>query len=173
MSRTSHNSLGAFVSLFLASSCWLLLDAPALAAPAYTLIDLGTLGGSTSTGTAINANGYAVGSSTTSGGATHAFEYNPNTHSMTDLGTLAGQTSSVANDINDSNVIVGQSGNAAFRYDTVHGLVSMERRQPEELIVLGLPSDLCRMAVIAAALNGMLVILARHYSRPQIPKLIQ
>jgi len=101
----------------------MMLVTPA-AAGALSLTDLGTLGGSTSTGTAINNNGYAVGSSLTAGGATHAFEYNPNTQTMTDLGVVAGQTSSQANGINNSNVIVGQSGPFAFE-DTGSGLTSL------------------------------------------------
>jgi probable HAF family extracellular repeat protein len=107
---------------------WLGLSLVVLASQAVastlTITDLGTLGGSTSTGTAINNNGYAVGSSLTSGGATDAFEYNPNTNSMTDLGVIAGQTSSVANGINNSQVVVGQSGTLAFE-DTGSGLVSL------------------------------------------------
>jgi probable HAF family extracellular repeat protein len=107
---------------------WLGLSLVLIVSPAVagtlSLTDLGTLGGSTSTGTAINNNGYAVGSSLTAGGATHAFEYNPNTNSMVDLGVIAGQTSSVANAINNSNVIVGNSGTLAWE-DTGSGLTSL------------------------------------------------
>ncbi len=72
------------------------------------LTDLGTLGGTTSVGGKINANGTIVGASATTGGDTHAFSYDPATHTMTDLGTLGG-TTSAATGINDAGVIVGGS----------------------------------------------------------------
>jgi probable HAF family extracellular repeat protein len=70
------------------------------------LTDLGTLGGSTSQGTAINASGQIAGYSLTASGDTHAFLYSNG--SMTDLGTLGG-TSSQATALNTGGQIVGYS----------------------------------------------------------------
>lgn len=72
----------------------------------YTIIDLGTLGGTYSAAAAINNNGEVVGDSYTSEGISHAFLYTNG--AMTDLGTLGGSQSG-ATDINDSGEIVGGS----------------------------------------------------------------
>ncbi len=73
---------------------------------AYTAIDIGSLGGTTTQAYAVNANGQVVGQSATSGGAGHAFLLTGGV--LQDLGTLGG-TTSVANGINDSGVVVGAS----------------------------------------------------------------
>src|ERR671930_852533 len=73
-----------------------------------TAIDLGTLGGSTSYGYAVNDSGQVVGYSYTAGDAEyHAFSW---THAggMVDLGTLGG-TSSIALAVNASGQVVGSS----------------------------------------------------------------
>ena len=67
----------------------------------YSVVDLGTLGGSTS-GTAINNTGQVTGESNG-----HAFLYS--TGQMTDLGTVPGYTSSSGNAINDSGQIAGSA----------------------------------------------------------------
>lgn len=69
-----------------------------------TITDLGTLGGSSSTATAINNYDQVAGYSTRADGTTHAFLYSGG--SMTDLGALGGQLS-VAYGINDSGQVVG------------------------------------------------------------------
>ncbi|WP_152648577.1 hypothetical protein [Streptacidiphilus anmyonensis] len=62
------------------------------AAPQYTVHDLGTLGGTSSTATAIDGH-TVVGSSLISGdSAEHAFAYDLRTRTMTDLGTLDGSS---------------------------------------------------------------------------------
>jgi probable HAF family extracellular repeat protein len=77
-------------------------------APSFRLVDLGTLGGSTSGATAINKSGEVVGYATTLGdAATHAFRWRGGT--MTDLGVLPGGGYSCANAINDRGQIVGTS----------------------------------------------------------------
>ena len=71
-----------------------------------TMNDLGTLGGLNSGGNAINASGEVAGYSTLAGDLiTHAFLYSNGTTS--DLGTLGGN--SVANGLNDSGQVVGDS----------------------------------------------------------------
>jgi probable HAF family extracellular repeat protein len=93
---------------------------PARADIAYTLTDLGTLGGDDSVGTAVNNSGQVTGFAYTAGGAQHAFLSGPGGGPLTDLGTLGG-ISSRANGINDSGQVVGWSdiaggGQHAFLY---------------------------------------------------------
>jgi len=56
-------------------------------APTYTIIDLGTLGGSSSIARSINARGQVVGESDTAAGLQRAFLWEAGT-GMQDLGTL-------------------------------------------------------------------------------------
>jgi probable HAF family extracellular repeat protein len=76
---------------------------------------LGTLGGATSTGRAVNDKGQVVGGSTLRGGAAHAYLYQDD--AMIDLGTLGGQTSE-ALAINVSGTVVGR---AQLRNGDTHG----------------------------------------------------
>ncbi|HEX5242204.1 MAG TPA: SdrD B-like domain-containing protein [Tepidisphaeraceae bacterium] len=72
----------------------------------YSVVDLGTLGGSSSMATSINNAGLIVGQADTSSGASHPFLYNPSTASMQDLGTFGGATGS-ATGINSAGQVVG------------------------------------------------------------------
>lgn len=73
---------------------------------AYKITDLGTLGGSYSSGLGINASGQVTGSSRTAGSANHAFLWKGT--SMADLGTLGGSTSAGLG-INASGQVTGYS----------------------------------------------------------------
>lgn len=57
----------------------------------FSIIDLGTLGGSESAAIGINARGQVVGGSTTASGEGRAFLWEKGT--MIDLGTLGGESS--------------------------------------------------------------------------------
>ena len=86
------------------------LGARPAAATTYVITDLGTLGGTTSNATGINASGQVVGSSTTAGDTvTHAFLYSAGT--MLDLGTLGGDNS-FGQAINAAGAVVGYSESA-------------------------------------------------------------
>jgi probable HAF family extracellular repeat protein len=88
---------GMFLSLALAASAL-----PALAAPRYSLVDIGTLGGPGSFATAVSDNGAVVGCSEAADGI-HAFIYFDG--AMQDLGH------GCALAVNDSGVVAGRSGN--------------------------------------------------------------
>jgi probable HAF family extracellular repeat protein len=83
------------------------------------MVDLGTLGGSSSNATGINDIGQIVGRSETASGDVHAFRWENG--AMLDLGTLGG-SSSFATGINELGQIVGESEKApgedrAFRWE--------------------------------------------------------
>ena len=78
------------------------------------VIDIGTLGGATSSATDINNSGLITGFSQTADGLEHAFIFDSR-HSgsdLTDLGTLGGKNS-IAASINDRGTIVGQADTVA------------------------------------------------------------
>jgi len=77
-------------------------------APRYRIVDLGTLGGPTSTAQAINVHGQVAGWSDTADGNRHAFLYSGSV--MQDLGTLTGGSDSYATALNDNGQVVGYSG---------------------------------------------------------------
>ncbi|MFN8037659.1 MAG: hypothetical protein U0Q07_00490 [Acidimicrobiales bacterium] len=87
-----------------------------------------TLGGSSASAMGISTDGVVVGSSSTSGGETHPFLWDPATGQMTDLGLPPGAASAVANGVNASHQVVGfwnvsgvgQGG--AFLWDPVNGM---------------------------------------------------
>ncbi len=84
------------------------LGAPANAhAQRYLVTDLGTLGGGSSTGYAINANGQVTGVAVTANGRLHAFLYTSG-DGMIDLGTLGGGESK-GNGINASGQVTGDA----------------------------------------------------------------
>lgn len=96
----------------------------AVAATAYTVTDLGTLGGASSYGTAINDAGKAVGYSTLAGGETRAFIWTVG-GGMQNIGAL-GAGDSYAYDINNNDNVVGQTTFQAFRWTSPSGMVLID-----------------------------------------------
>ena len=83
------------------------LTLAAHAAQEWTVVDLGTLGGSMSYGAAVSENGYVVGCSETSTGGIHAFIYQDG--AMRDLEPGSGSASSCALAVNNGGVAAGRS----------------------------------------------------------------
>jgi probable HAF family extracellular repeat protein len=98
---------------FLCLFCTLSVTTAAQAA-SYTVIDLGTLGGTESFGLGLNAGGQVAGAAYTTGSAAyHTFLWKPATPNgasgtKTDLGTLGG-TESFGNGLNASGQVTGES----------------------------------------------------------------
>jgi probable HAF family extracellular repeat protein len=89
------------------------------------LHDLGTLGGDSSSATAINACGQVVGYADTAAGAQHAFRWTPST-GMQDLGTLGGSRS-FARAVNAGGQVAGDADTPdgrrhAFRWTESSGM---------------------------------------------------
>jgi probable HAF family extracellular repeat protein len=78
----------------------------------YRVIDIGTLGGNTSTANDVSNAGVVVGAAATATGDLHAYRFDLVTHMKTDLGTLGG-ASSVANGVNEQGDVVGRSMTAS------------------------------------------------------------
>jgi probable HAF family extracellular repeat protein len=75
----------------------------------YTIVDLGTLGGTTSFGNSINAAGQVGGTAAVSGGQLHAMRWTPGA-GMQDLGVFpGGGTTSAGYAINASGLVAGDS----------------------------------------------------------------
>ena len=78
--------------------------------PAYTLTDLGTLPGGTSSSSAgVNGGGQVTGQADTMDNATHAFLSAPNGGALQDLGTLPGGYFSIGWGVNAGGQVTGQA----------------------------------------------------------------
>jgi probable HAF family extracellular repeat protein len=104
----------------LVAICTMVFGVTAPALTSFSVVDLGTLGGTNSLANAINNRLQVVGASADASGVGHAFLWENGT--MQDLGLLPGGTSAFASDINDRGQIVGY-GNTAVDQFQVHAIL--------------------------------------------------
>ena len=113
MGHTFSRSIGISFLILGSLAAWTrLVDAQGAPSAAYSIRDIGTLGGDSSAAAGLNNLGDVVGVATTAGGAAHAFLHRSG--QMFDLGTLPGGSSSYATAINDRGDIVGYGGLNGF-----------------------------------------------------------
>ena len=132
----------------LALAAALLVASRAWAAPTYNLLDLGTLGGSSSAAWGINEAGQVVGAAATATGAQHAFLYTNGM--MIDLGTLGG-ASSFAYGVNRAGQVVGAAAVGAS--STSHAFLYSAGRMTD-LGTLGGTSSVAQAINAAGQITG-------------------
>jgi probable HAF family extracellular repeat protein len=115
-------------------------------------VDLGSLGGTSSSGNSINATGVVVGWAETADGVARAFRARPG-FPMQDLGSVDGGWAS-AEGINDAELIVGSSSAGPFLYTPGHGMIDLNTRVP--------PADRQRPMNEAIGINNKGQILALY-----------
>lgn len=127
MNNASTHTFRLFLLLVAAALLLCHAAAPALAAQAYEVVDLGTLGGNESEAKDINESGQIVGYAEDGSGRNRAFLWENGT--MTDLGALGGNES-VALAISDPGQIVGEADTGAgtshaFSWSTGGGMADL------------------------------------------------
>ncbi|HEY1091828.1 MAG TPA: PEP-CTERM sorting domain-containing protein [Burkholderiaceae bacterium] len=129
------NDAGAVTGSFIV---WPLVDPNRVQVHAFIwtaaggMVDIGTLGGISSTGHRINQSGQIVGSSQLANGVTHAFLTGANGVGMNDLGAL-NAASSNGYDLNDSGQVVGM---LTFADGSMRGF--MAGAQGQSMVPIGL-----------------------------------
>lgn len=108
MRRRLHTARGLAALILGLAPCW-----SGQCQDLYEVVEIGTLGGSTGTATAINGSGTVAGFSNTTTGGRHAFVWSEES-GMVDLQTLGGAASE-AWGINDLGEVVGESSTASGR----------------------------------------------------------
>jgi probable HAF family extracellular repeat protein len=124
-SATDTNNAGVVVGVGVVSiTSPTIVSHPFMATFQTGMVDLGTLGGTNGSASAVNTTGKIVGSADTASGGSHAFLWDGTMH---DLGTLGGATSA-AGSINDAGQVAGASttpsgeSHAFFWDGTMHDL---------------------------------------------------
>jgi probable HAF family extracellular repeat protein len=114
------------------------------------MINLGTLGGSTSWGYAINDSGQVTGSSDSFNGPLHAYITDPTTHVMTDLGALGGNDYSAGLAINSYGDVVGEADIATDRSTAYLVGIIYSKGKMTDLNTLLAPADLANYRIYQA-----------------------
>ena len=108
MKLSSILHMNSFKTFIGAALSGLVLAAPPVFAQSYTTFDIGTLGGSATVGSAINATGQVTGYSYLDNGAYHAFITQANGQGISDLGTFLVGSTSFGMGINARGQVVGE-----------------------------------------------------------------
>ncbi len=129
MANTTFQSLNQLcLTLTTFAVLGLAMSKPVDAAVMYSVTDLGTLGGNSSSADDINDNGQVVGSAITASGGNRTFVWD-STNGIRNLDPLGSDTS-IANGINNKSQVVGffggvASSSRAFLSDSTNGLQNL------------------------------------------------